>query len=71
VEGLEKKRTNPGAAIDGGQESVRRTPRAIRADKARLDDLAIAVPDLQSLLGLRDKIAGLEPKDHRSGIDAG
>jgi DNA repair exonuclease SbcCD ATPase subunit len=34
----------------------------IRTAKARLDDLAAAVPELESLVGQRDKIAELEPK---------
>lgn len=34
---------------------------AIRADKARLDDLAIVVPELELLVGLRDHIAKLGP----------
>jgi DNA repair protein SbcC/Rad50 len=34
----------------------------IRAAKARLDDLVAALPDLESLVVLRDKNTGLEPK---------
>ncbi|HLJ95966.1 MAG TPA: SMC family ATPase, partial [Gemmataceae bacterium] len=60
-EGLEKKRTSLEQQLAAAKKRAQDAA-TIRADKARLDDLAIAVPELQSLVGLSDKIAGLEPK---------
>jgi chromosome segregation ATPase len=60
-EGLEKKRTNLEELLAAAEKRAHDAA-TIRADKARLDDLANAVPELQSLVGLRDKIARLEPK---------
>jgi len=60
-EGMERKRTSLEQQL-AAAEMRAADAATIRADKARLDDLAIAVPELQSLVGLRGKIAGLEPK---------
>jgi DNA repair exonuclease SbcCD ATPase subunit len=60
-EGLEKKRASLEQQLAAAKKRAQDAA-TIRANKARLDDLAIAVPELQSLVGLRDKIAGLEPK---------
>src|SRR5262249_30384903 len=60
-EGLERKRASLEQQLAAAQERAADAA-AIRADKARLDDLAIAVPELESLVVLRDEIARLEPK---------
>ena len=58
-QGLETKRARLEQQLDAAKKRAADAA-TIRADKVRLDDLAIAVPELQSLITLRDQIARLE-----------
>lgn len=60
-EGLETRRAGLEQQLDAAEQRAADAA-TIRADKGRLDDLAAAVPELKSLVGLREKIAGLEPR---------
>lgn len=60
-EGLERKRASLEQQLAAAEKRTQDAA-TIHADKARLDDLTIAVPELEALIGLRDSIAALQPK---------
>src|SRR5205823_3503648 len=60
-EGLETRRSGLQQQLAAARERAAEAP-TIRAAMARLDDLTAAVPELASLVRLRDNIADREPK---------